>query len=290
MVVEFKSINITILVENSVHRNNLLAEHGLSFLVDCINTKGKHFSFLFDTGASSKAILNNLDELKISLKNIDAIIISHGHYDHTGGLKAILERIEKPIDIYAHKFLFYKKFSIDKKEKREIGIPFKRSELESLGANFKLIDKVSELPDGITLLTNIPTRYPLEIMPNFKTLLPTGNYVSTHLEDVAVAMLLKKQGLVILTGCGHAGILNTIYYAKETSIESKIYLVMGGFHLRSAKKERLDMTTTELKKLDVQHLIPMHCTGTIASIHLFNQLGSDIVSFANTGSKLKLPK
>ncbi|MGQ4913893.1 MAG: MBL fold metallo-hydrolase [Candidatus Asgardarchaeia archaeon] len=287
MIESVNSVEITVLVDNTVYKKSLLAEHGLSLLISIDSADNKNLSILFDAGSSPKALLNNTEQLKIDIDRIDNIVISHGHYDHTGGLEAFLKIRNKELPIYGHKYLFYPKYWINKKT-REIGIPFKRQDLEKLGASFTLIDKPMKLDDGIWLLTEIPTKFPIEIIHNFKTKLPDESLVETHIEDIALAIAVRNTGLVVITGCGHAGIINTLHYAKEITKISNVFLAIGGFHLINAKTDRLNFTIKELQEMDMKHLIPMHCTGAKSSAVLYSTIGENSVSYVSVGQKIKI--
>ncbi|MGQ4834620.1 MAG: MBL fold metallo-hydrolase [Candidatus Asgardarchaeia archaeon] len=279
-----RKVKITVVIENTVYTRDLVAEHGLSLYIEATTESRDIIKILFDTGQSAVGIMNNIKTLDIPIEELDYIIISHGHYDHIGGLTTILEQIDKPIKVIGHKYMFYDKIYKYKDGKiRRIGAPFKKSDFDRENGRFIPVSEPLILHEGIGIVTEIPTIYPFEIIPNFITKLPSGEEIPTHIEDVALVLNVKSKGAIILTGCGHAGILNTIKYAKETFDLKTIHSAMGGFHLRDAPEYRLEATVSAFKKFNVREVYPMHCTG-IKAITYFKQKIPKNTKIASTGS------
>lgn len=190
-------MKITVLIENSVNKifpMGLLGEHGLSLLVEYKKQK-----ILFDTGQTGKVIENAI-RLGIELKNISAIVLSHGHYDHTGGLKRILEFVQKPIHIYAHPEILSLHYTLYPVE-RYIGIPFIKEELESLGANFVWTKNYLEIFPGVLVSGEIPRITSFEKTDRRLVLKTKNKKIPDPVLDDLSLFIKTKKGLVIILGC-----------------------------------------------------------------------------------------
>jgi len=275
-------LRITTLSENTANRGDFLAEWGLCFLVET-----EKESILLDTGKSLSASYNT-DALEIDLSRIDKIVLSHGHYDHTGGLRQILHKIRKKVEIIAHPDIWTAKYSRRKgKKDKYTGIPFQRQELESLGASFTLTTKPVKLADNIMTTGEIPmvTDYE-EIDPALFVKDDTGWHPDKLLDDLAL-IINTKRGLVVIPGCAHRGIINTLYHAQQLTGVKTIHAVLGGTHLTSASEKQIRLTIAALKELDVQRLGLCHCTGLPAASLLAREFG-DKFFFNNTGNSIEL--
>jgi 7,8-dihydropterin-6-yl-methyl-4-(beta-D-ribofuranosyl)aminobenzene 5'-phosphate synthase len=231
-----------------------LGEWGLSMLVET-----ESLCLLLDSGQSI-SIVHNADILGIDLGRIDKIVLSHGHYDHTGGLRPLLFRTGKPIEIIAHPDIWDSKYSRRKGQaERYIGIPHRREELESLGARFVLGKEPTRISDTITTSGEIPMITDFEeISPNLQVR-EEGEFRADRLLDES------NRGLIVLLGCAHRGIINTIHHARKLTGVDKIYAVMGGCHLIGAPEHRIHMTVDILKQMNVEKLGLCHCTGPAAA-------------------------
>ncbi len=276
-------LQITTLSENTAGARWLLGELGLSILVATDDAK-----ILFDTGQSTSAS-HNADIMGIDLSQIDKIILSHGHYDHTGGLKTILHKIGKEIEVIAHPDIWAAKFSRRKGQEAEyIGIPFHRQTLESLGAHFKLTTEPVRISDNIMTTGQIPmvTEYE-EIEPDLQVKEGKRFKPDKLLDDQAL-IINTEPGLVVILGCAHRGIINTLYHAQKLSGVEKIYAVLGGCHLIDSAEERVWLTIAALEELGVQRLGACHCTGLAAAAIMAREFG-DRFFFNNAGTRISLP-
>ncbi|HEU5461612.1 MAG TPA: MBL fold metallo-hydrolase [Nitrososphaeraceae archaeon] len=277
------------LISNKRFNKPPIAEHGFSVLVDISYTnkdrKFKH-KFLFDTGVSKNGVIYNSDIFNIDLKDIETIVLSHGHFDHISGLISVLNKINRPIEIIAHSDAFLKRwivFSDGRKARMDIlneenikkfgGIIVKNNNINylprpklKLANNSKdrnRFDKKNKrvlITGQIPRITNFEKGFPIQ----YKEGIDENHLIADPFvnDDQALVMLLKNKGLVILTGCGHAGIINTINYARKVTGIDKVYAIIGGFHLSGEEYEdSIPLTITELLKIESEYIIPCHCTG-----------------------------
>jgi len=262
------SLQITTLSENTAGLGGLMAEWGLSILVESEET-----NILFDTGQSLSAS-HNAEIMGIDLSRIDKIVLSHGHFDHTGGLKQALLRIGKEIDIIAHPDIWAAKYSRRQgQEARYIGIPFHRQTLESLGAKFSLSREPVRLSDNITTSGEIPMTTEYEIIEPHLQVKEGRRFKPDKLLDDQALIITTGAGLVVILGCAHRGVINTLYHAQKLTGVEAIYAVFGGCHLISATEERIWLTIAALKELGVQLLGLSHCTGLAASAIMAREFG-----------------
>jgi len=274
-------LQITTLSENTAGLGNFLGEWGLSILIE---TDG--LNILFDTGQSISAS-HNADILGIDLSKINKIVLSHGHYDHTGGLRQILRRIRREIEIIAHPDIWQVKYATRQGKERYIGIPFHRQTLESLGAGFNLTTKPVRISDNIMTTGEIPMANDYEEIEPYLVVKEKDGYKPDKLRDDQALIINTKSGLVVILGCAHRGITNTLHHAQRLSGVKTINTVLGGCHLIDASEERVQLTIAALKKLGVQRIGASHCTGLPASAIMAQEFG-DRFFFNNAGTKINL--
>jgi 7,8-dihydropterin-6-yl-methyl-4-(beta-D-ribofuranosyl)aminobenzene 5'-phosphate synthase len=280
---------VTTLSENTAGMNqdtpgmiNFLAEWGLSMLVatDEVN-------ILLDAGQSISTVYN-ADIFGIDLRRIDKIVLSHGHADHTGGLREVLRRMRKEIEIIAHPDIWEVKYSRRDGKDRYIGMPFLPQELEGLGATFNLTAQPTKITDLIMTTGEIPMVTDVEeIDPDLMIKEDDGWQPDKLLDDQAL-IINTELGLVVILGCAHRGIINTIYHARQLTGEKRVHAVLGGCHLFGASKERVQATIAALKELNVQKIGVSHCTGLPAAAMMAQELG-DRFFFNSAGTRTNLP-
>ena len=257
-------------------KNSILAEHGFSAVVTA-TVGGSARSILFDFGFSPQGAAFNADALDLDLSSIEAMVLSHGHMDHFGGLASLIERVgQEGIELVLHPKAFRKPRYLKVSETVKVNLPALSRE-KIADARIALIEteKPRPLLDGrLLFLGEIPKRTDFE--KGFPRMFydEEGESKWDPIEDdTAVATLVKGKGLIILSGCAHSGIINTVKYAQEITGVEKIYAVMGGFHLTGADFEPVIEPTTEaLKALDPTYIIPTHCTGRKAVMHLEREM------------------
>ena len=276
-------LRITTLSENTGTTGRILAEWGLSILIET-----DEVNILLDTGKSISATYN-ADTLGVDLGKIDKIVLSHSHYDHTGGLREVLRRIGKEVEIIAHPDIWAAKYARRQGQKdRYNGIPFQRQELESLGAIFNLTAKPTKITDNIMTTGEVPMVTDFEEMePIFFVKEDSGWQPDKLLDDQAI-IINTEPGLVVILGCAHHGIINTLYHAQQLTGVKQIHTVVGGCHLISASEERIWLTIAALRELGVQRLGLCHCTGLPAAVIIAHEFG-DKFFFNNAGTRINLP-
>ncbi len=262
-------LKITTLSENTADNLGLLAEWGLSILVETGDS-----TILLDAGQSI-SVGHNAEALGIDLHKIDKIVLSHGHADHTGGLLNVLAQIGKNVEIIAHPDAMTAKYLGKQEDKRKnIGMPFQLQELESLGAKFKLSKKPIKLAPDIITTGEVPMVTDFEqIDPDRFFVKEDSRWHPDELKDDMALIINTKPGLIVVLGCGHRGVINTLYHAQKLTGRQEIRLVIGGCHLINSSVERVYQTIGALQELDVQKVGVSHCTGQEASAIMAQALG-----------------
>ena len=275
-------LQITTLSENTAGLGNFLGEWGLSILIETDEA-----NILFDTGQSISAS-HNAELLDVNLRQINKIVLSHGHFDHTGGLKQVLGKIGKEIEIIAHPDIWQNKYATRQgEEERYIGIPFSRQELESLGARFNLTAEPVRITTNIMTTGEIPMVTDYEAIEPYLVVKEDGGYRPDKLLDDQALIIDTEPGLAVILGCAHRGIINTLYHAQKLTGVEAIYAVVGGCHLMDSTEERVWLTIAALKELGVQRLGVSHCTGLPASAIMAREFG-DTFFFNNAGTSISL--
>jgi 7,8-dihydropterin-6-yl-methyl-4-(beta-D-ribofuranosyl)aminobenzene 5'-phosphate synthase len=262
-----------VVVEDTASRRDhrLFAQHGLCLYLEA-DLGSEKMRLLMDTGASPDVTLHNLDLLGIDPADLDHIILSHGHYDHSGGLLGVLGRCEHRIPVLGHPKIFEPKLKT-RPFLKYIGPPFSRQEAESKGAVMLLSSAPLPIAEGIVTTGQVERITDFENVEGYYTI-KDGRYVQDDIpDDQSLIVDIEGKGLAIITGCAHAGVVNTILRAKALTGSDKIYAVLGGFHLLGAGGERIDRTAEELRSLDPYIVRPGHCTGGPAVSRLQEVLG-----------------
>jgi len=274
-------ITITVLSENSVLvPEKLIGEHGFSALIE----KGKE-KVLFDTGQGF-ALTHNADALGIDLADIKKVVLSHGHRDHTGGLAQFLES-GGPKDVYAHPGIFVSRYrELNDGSKLQIGIPFTRSHLEGLGARFHLEEGSQELAEDFYTTGVVERETPFEKGDTALFMAPEdGGGLDIHIDDLSL-VVEGDDGLVVLLGCAHAGMVNILRHVQKMFPKKEIKSVLGGTHLGFSSEEQLAGTIKAMMDMGIERVGASHCTGLVGAARLMEALG-DGFFFAGVGSILE---
>ncbi len=282
-----QKVELTVLVEDTVSttKRGLMAEHGLSFLIDG-KTDGDKFSLLMDTGPSSDMVLHNTDAIGIELAKIDAIFLSHGHYDHTGGLIGILKSINKRIPVIAHTQIFDPKLKL-KPTIKFIGAPFKPTDVEASGGVLLLARSPVTIAKGVITTGEIERVTTFEKVKDYWTIKEERFVEDSMPDDQALIIEIDRKGLVVVSGCAHSGIINTIRQARKVTGIDKVCAVLGGFHLTKADDKTIKSTVEELIEIDPEIVAPCHCTGHKA-VHQLTRAFGDRCRPLRTGDVLVL--
>jgi 7,8-dihydropterin-6-yl-methyl-4-(beta-D-ribofuranosyl)aminobenzene 5'-phosphate synthase len=275
-------IKITTLAENTAEMG-YLAEWGLSMLVEADGVK-----VLFDTGMGIAAV-HNAQLFGIDLGTVDKIVISHGHRDHTGGLREVLTRMKKEVEVIAHPDIWALKYTRWRKRSEHYsGMPFRRELLENLGARFNMTKKSVRITDRFMTTGEIPMLSAYEEIDSGLFDKKTGEMLPDELKDDLALVIDAEYGLVVILGCAHHGIINTLKQAQKVAGKKLIYAAIGGTHLLNATKDRWQKTAADLKEMGVQYLGVSHCTGFEAAAYLAQEFGERFF-MNNSGSRWTLP-
>ena len=276
-------MDVTCVVDDAVERSSpFWGEHGVAFLIETNDGR-----VLFDTGQSGTVLLHNLELLDVELGTIDAVAISHGHYDHTGGLSALLEHLEPATPLYANPDLFRERYSMDGGVRESVGIALTEAALAA-EMSLQLHPEQQEIIPGIWITGEIRERPEQEGSSN-RHRMRKGNEVvqDRYLDDMALVLEVEGRSM-LLCGCCHAGLLNTLARA-ERIVEQPIEFIAGGLHLTGASTEELEHICRVLKQRPaLRRVYPNHCTGEAAFVALTNALGASIVRPCPAGTTLRL--
>jgi 7,8-dihydropterin-6-yl-methyl-4-(beta-D-ribofuranosyl)aminobenzene 5'-phosphate synthase len=257
-------------------RTSILAEHGYCAVIKTTQDDRTH-TLLFDFGFSEEGAAANAVALGLDMKEVEAAVLSHGHSDHTGGIAkfgTMMAKKEVPLVLHPAVFKFPRYIKIGD----ELKIYFPKVTREGLAqAGFKVVESKAPflLLDGEALfLGEIPRRTDFEkgmAIAHFEE--KGGEKWDPIEDDTSVVMNLKDKGLIILSGCAHSGIVNTVRYAIEVTGIDQIHAIMGGFHLSGpAFEPNIGRTTEELKKFHPAYIVPTHCTGRKAIMHMEKEM------------------
>ena len=271
-----KDLCITTLVEDTTLDGGLLAEHGLSFWIEYGDMR-----ILFDTGQSD-ILVQNAKVLGINLAEVNAVVLSHGHYDHTGGLSTILD-IASKAKVYMHPAATEPKFSRTYSGVRSIGIPYLAKKAVRK-CHVVWTATPARIFPGMSVTGQVPR------INNFEDVggafFVDENYKKPDdLLDDQTLFIESAKGLVVVLGCAHSGVVNTLEYISNLTCRNKIYAVIGGMHLLKACRMRIANTIEAFKKYEIQKIVPLHCTGRKATRELKNAF-RDKCSLSSTGGQI----
>lgn len=274
------TMNITILMDNTAAVPSLTAEHGLSMWLEIADRR-----ILWDTGQSD-AVFENARRLGIDLSKADTIALSHGHYDHTGGLAKALALMPKAT-LYLHAKAMDAKYSLKTGTSRPVGMS-RQSQLavleKDIAGSVVFVTQKTELADGLTLTGPVPRRTPYEDTGGLFYIDPAGA-VADDLPDDQSLFFECSKGIVVVLGCAHSGVVNILNAVADWTNSPQIYAVLGGMHLVCADSKRIEETIKAFKHYDIQKIAPLHCTGPEAMRQLKEVFG-DRCLFLGAGSRL----
>jgi 7,8-dihydropterin-6-yl-methyl-4-(beta-D-ribofuranosyl)aminobenzene 5'-phosphate synthase len=264
-------VKLTILCDNAVGIIGGIGEHGYAVFIEA-----EDGPYLFDTG-SGVGILSNAKLLEMDLGSIKKIFLSHGHYDHTGGLSTVLDSVNS-VSVYAHPAVFGEKYSVsrkgDKTETRFIGIPQRRELLEAKGAIFQLDKGFREVGEGVFLTGEIPRVTGFEAGEDRLKVKSNGTFAIDAFPDDQALVISTRKGLVVLLGCCHAGAINTLRYVRSKLKDEPVYAVIGGTHWGFMEEKDFAGSIEILKTMNISMIGVSHCTGIPVAHKLINEFGA----------------
>jgi len=268
-------MKLTVVVDNCVPINTVdpfLGEHGSSLLIETGKEK-----ILVDTGQSS-AVIHNLSLLGVHPQDLDAVVLSHGHFDHVGGLVYILKHRKTKIPVYAHPDIFTCRYSASRGKKRYVGIPQTKEELTLLGADWHFSSEPREIYPNLWFSGNIPRTAEFETGDiNLKIADAAGCECQDLLQDDISLFYSNGNGLVVIGGCTHSGLVNTVRYGLQITKQEQLVGWFGGTHLGPVSSEQQNKTLAFLEEQSPGFIAASHCTGFAMMSELSQRFGNKFV-------------
>jgi len=312
---ETRNVEITVLVDNradlmlkstdAVKRYTdkpLLAEHGFAALVDLINFDDAGVRILWDAGVTTIALPENAARMGVDLTAVDRIALSHGHHDHFAALTDVVREIAgRPdsrewdeavtveeirawieghkVSLIAHPAAFRERWVIDEDGKKRGPGVAPRDEWEAAGADIILSEGPHELGPGCWTTGAVPRlSFEQAGTPPALHYREGDEFIRDYMDDdQSIVINVKDKGLVVLTGCAHSGVVNTVNYAREISGVERVHAILGGFHLGRAKDEEIQRTIDAIKEIGPALVAPSHCTGFKAISQFAQQMPDEFV-------------
>ena len=282
------NVKATVLCENAVYGNpGAIAEHGWSVWLETPNG-----SFLFDTG-QGKGLLNNAAFFQKDLASAKGVLISHHHWDHTSGLLDAMKAMRggpggNGVPVHAHPDLFKESYAVFKgKKPRYFGVPHARPVLEAAGADFRLERTWHEAEEGIFMTGEVPRVTDYEIGdPKLRHLDDRGELVLDPILDDQTVVLDTPEGLFVMLGCSHAGVINILTYITEKTGKSHFHTVAGGTHLGPVEEDQILKSIEALHGFDIDRIGVSHCTGQKTAARMAAEFGEKFF-FCSVGTVME---
>jgi 7,8-dihydropterin-6-yl-methyl-4-(beta-D-ribofuranosyl)aminobenzene 5'-phosphate synthase len=291
---ELNKLKITVIAEDSVlYESPYLGQHGISFLITAERNSIQK-NVLVDVAQNSSALLENMHMLDITPSSIDAVVLTHCHYDHTQGLAKVLRKIgKKDIPVIGHPDIFRLNF-ITNPYLRPVGVMDgdRQADIENSGGSLYLTKNPLEIMPGLFTTGEVERTTDFEEVGISLSTIENGQVKpDLMLDDISLIANVKEKGVVIATGCSHAGIVNIAKQAVKLVGTDKIHGIIGGFHLIEATgsvKDRIKKTAQALKKFDPDWIYAGHCTGFLAQVEFYNTF-KDRFTPLHTGMIVEIP-
>lgn len=276
-------MKIVVLMEDkALEKKELETEHGLSVYMELDGKK-----ILFDTGQSGKFI-DNANALNVDLKDLDYVLISHGHYDHSGGLERLIEEVSPHIELFVGKNFFHDKYSLrDSGDYEYVGNPFDRSYLEEKEIKTEYVDvDMLNITENLMVFTNFNRKDEFENNNQKMFLKEDGVYkLDTFPDEISIGIKTDK-GLIVVVGCSHPGIVNILETIMDRT-GMKIHQVIGGTHLIEEDDDKIKKVIDYLKEKDIKYISACHCTGKQGETMLSQELEDGFMEM-KTGDILRV--
>jgi 7,8-dihydropterin-6-yl-methyl-4-(beta-D-ribofuranosyl)aminobenzene 5'-phosphate synthase len=291
---EAEKITITIIEDNYYdifrpdykiakrYAGNVYAEHGLACHIETL-VDGRSHSLLFDFGRTFPGASRNIDLLKIDFASLEALALSHGHRDHFGSLIELLksrkENMPKGIPLYVGEEAFAERGGGKRPDNVTVVHHLKKEEIENLG-----YVKIVEIKDPTSIASGAYLTGRIERVTDYEKGLPSdsvrrgGIFVQDDfIGEQSLVLNAKGKGLVVLSGCAHVGIVNTVRHAQKITGVKKVHAILGGFHLTNAKEELVRKTIADIKAIAPDYIAPMHCTGFEAVVAFSKEMPDQFI-------------
>ncbi|MCX5826244.1 MAG: MBL fold metallo-hydrolase [Deltaproteobacteria bacterium] len=259
--------------------SELLAEQGFAIWLEIEDQSGSKKKILYDFGRSGPVLENNLDIMGLDRNQIDCLVLSHGHLDHYGGMWSFLEKHSASAPLFVHPTTFGTR-GITRPDGTLMLWTLERTKLEKkLTGNLIVSKEPVQIGPGLWKTGTIPRRSELDL-PFKIAVRVEGQTMKPDLleDDAALVAKVDGLGLIVMTGCCHAGVFNTLDAAKDLFRDEPLYALIGGLHLNNLSKGHLDKVTAELHKRNPQWLLPMHCTGSNVLHHFYHAFGERFIT------------
>jgi 7,8-dihydropterin-6-yl-methyl-4-(beta-D-ribofuranosyl)aminobenzene 5'-phosphate synthase len=263
---EVKALKITIL--STMLADEGIGEWGFSALVEADGHK-----ILFDTGARPGTVLENAKELKLDLSDVRDVVLSHFHDDHTTGLMTLRREFMKTNPNAFSRVYVAQGIFLERRGKDFNPMIAMKKEFEDTGGKFVVVDQPQEIVPGVWLTGPVPRTYPEKNYPGGIEVKEGDEWVEDNVPDDQSLVFNTARGLVLLAGCGHSGLINTLEFARKTIRTAPVGAAIGGFHLYNAKDEQIDWTAEKLKEYQTAQILGAHCTGIESVYRLRAKMG-----------------
>jgi 7,8-dihydropterin-6-yl-methyl-4-(beta-D-ribofuranosyl)aminobenzene 5'-phosphate synthase len=279
-----QALRVCVLVNDATRDEPWLAEHGVAFWVEVVGG-ARPYCLLFDTGRTAQVLAHNARAMNVDWTAAEAVVISHGHNDHTGGLLEALRACGPRVPVILHPDALLPKLKTVP-ILRTIGAPHRWEQVEEAGCLLATREPVG-LVAGVQTSGEIPRTTAFEGPEEFQTLRDGRVERDDMRDDLALFIHLPDVGLVVVTGCAHAGVVNTVRHGLALTGATRLRAVIGGFHLIRATPDRIRQTIEALHALEPELLVPIHCTGDRAVAELSRAFGERL-RYAHVGSELRV--
>ncbi|NMB12603.1 MAG: MBL fold metallo-hydrolase [Firmicutes bacterium] len=273
-----------ILTDNRAAAPGIVGEHGLSVFIE-----HKKMNILFDTGQSGIYCIN-AGHMGVELDRVDCVVLSHGHYDHCGGLTHFPTRDESP-KVYVHKDAFRKKYALnsDGETYREIGIPWVLDDLGGIEDDVVFTGGHTSLAPGIDLIAEVPYVTSFEKVNPHLYVGDASHKSPDPMNDEQMLVIDGDEGLSVFLGCSHPGIINCLHHILRMFPGKHVDTLVAGMHLENAEPERVNVTIRQMLDLNIRRVIPLHCTGIVAITEMKRLLGDRCLMLC-AGDSLELAR